>query len=49
MLASGGVSIDSSSSWLGLLIAFVALSAMEIVVLANNRCDVGRRGLRIAL
>ena len=36
MLASGGVSIDSSSSWFGLLIAFVALSAMEIVLGIDN-------------
>ena len=36
MLASGGVSIDSSSSWLGLLIAFIALSAMEIVLGIDN-------------
>ena len=36
MFASGGVSIDSSSGWLGLLIAFVALSAMEIVLGIDN-------------
>jgi len=35
-LAAGGVSIDSSSGWLGLLIAFVALSAMEIVLGIDN-------------
>ena len=36
ILAAGGVSIDSSSGWLGLLIAFVALSAMEIVLGIDN-------------
>jgi predicted tellurium resistance membrane protein TerC len=36
ILASGGVSIDRSSGWLGLLIAFVALSAMEIVLGIDN-------------
>jgi len=36
ILAAGGVSIDSSSSWFGLLIAFVALSAMEIVLGIDN-------------
>lgn len=36
MFAYSGVSIDSSSGWLGLLIAFVALSAMEIVLGIDN-------------
>ena len=36
MFATGEVSIDSSSGWLGLLIAFVALSAMEIVLGIDN-------------
>jgi len=36
LFASGGVSIDSSSGWIGLLIGFVALSAMEIVLGIDN-------------
>ena len=36
LFASGGVSVDSSEGWIGLLIAFVALSAMEIVLGIDN-------------
>jgi len=36
ILASGGLSFDSSTGWFGLLIAFVALSAMEIVLGIDN-------------